>query len=72
MAHIGKANSASVRTTILLPETLNKNLEVLSLKMGETKSDIVRNALSNYLEAKGLDPSSLPNITVSYGSGGDE
>lgn len=71
MAPSRKANSTSVRTTFVLPETLNKNLEVLSPKMGETKSNIVRRALSSYLEAQRLDPSSVPQIAISYGSGGN-
>jgi hypothetical protein len=63
-----KSATEHVRTTLLLPATLDRNLEFLAVTTGSSKSDIVKKALFDYLAKSGLEPSKTPTLTVSYGS----
>ena len=54
------------RTTILLPQSLNSNLEVLALQKGRLKGELIREALADYLRHQGLAPERMPSIRVSY------
>lgn len=59
-------NATAARTTVLLPIPLNVNLELFSLKTGESKGEIIRKALSEYLEKNGFDPTRLPEISYRW------
>ena len=54
------------RTTVFLTDVLNENLDALALTTGEAKGEIVRKALSEYMEKKGMQPDKRPKIKVSY------
>lgn len=54
------------RTTIVLPASLDQNLQVLSLKVGCTKNEVIKAAVRAYLLSQGLQPDQKPKINVSY------
>ena len=54
------------RTTIVIPLSSDQNLQVLSLKTGCTKNDVIKAALRAYLISQGLQPDSSPKIDVRY------
>ena len=55
-----------IRTTVVLPYAFDRNLQVLSVTIEKTKNDIIKEAIQQYLEKQGLNPSALPRITVTY------
>lgn len=54
------------RTTIFLTTALSKNLDVLSLQTGESRSTIIRMALAEYLKQRGYKPHKEPIVTVRH------
>jgi hypothetical protein len=54
------------RTTIFMTDVLNRNLDAFALTTGEAKGEIVRKAVSEYLEKRGFTPNKTPKITISY------
>lgn len=61
-----RTGSKTVRTTLVLPESLDQNLEAYALSTGSNKSEVIKEALIGYLRAKGLQPDKLPTISVTY------
>lgn len=58
-------NGRSVtRTTIVIPTTLDQNLQALGLTNGETKNQMITAALRKYVEEKGLRPDQSPRFTL--------
>lgn len=55
-----------VRVCALIPEILNKNIEVCCVKTGTTKQDFVIAALRQYLKQNAMDPDKMPKVEVSY------
>jgi len=55
-----------VRIGVIVPETLDKNLEAFCLKAGISKQEALRTALHQFLQKKGMDPDKLPKLTFSY------
>ena len=55
-----------MRTTVVLPTTLDRNLQVLSLTNGKTKNAIIKAALRKFVKDAGLRPDEEPKIEVSY------
>ncbi len=55
-----------VRTTVVLPTVLDRNLQVLSLTKGESKNFIITAALRKFVQDAGLRPDEEPKIAVSY------
>jgi hypothetical protein len=53
----------NIRTTLVLPHTLDRNLEAWCLVEGITKSEVVRLALTEFLTQQGLRPDEKPTIT---------
>jgi hypothetical protein len=54
------------RMTIVIPSSMDQNLQVLSLKVGCTKNDVIKTALRAYLISQGLQPDSRPKIDIRY------
>lgn len=50
----------SVRTTVVMPTILDRNLAVLCARDGSTKSEVVNRVLFDYLEKQGFQPSKAP------------
>lgn len=61
------SDPALTRTTIMYPVALDENLEVYSIQVGRPKGEIIKEALSDFLKSKGLQPDKRPRrIEVSY------
>ncbi len=60
------SNPATIRTTIIIPATLDQNLEVLRIQKNSTKNELIATALSNFIRDNHLEPDKTPNISVSY------
>ena len=54
------------RTTVILTETLNFNLDLLALRSRRAKGELIREALAEYVKKQGLVPESVPSIEISY------
>lgn len=52
-----------VKSTYLLDPILKENLQYLALHQRREQSDLVREAISEYLVAKGLNPKARPIFT---------
>ena len=68
---IGAANGSkshrTIRTTIVLPEPLDQNLELYALKSGIPKGEVIKRVLSQHLIQQGLQPDRTPRtIEVAY------
>ena len=59
-------NGQMFRTTVFLPDVLDQNLAVLSLRENRSKSDLLRDALSEFLTKNGLKPTRKPKVSVEY------
>ena len=66
---VKEASRNSVRTTIILTEAIDRNLEVLAALTGRGKGEVIREALSAYLQGHGLKPEKLPILEADNGSG---
>lgn len=55
-----------IRTTVILPYSLDRNLQVLSLTTDKSRNDLIKVAIGEFLERQGLNPSALPKIQISY------
>jgi hypothetical protein len=51
-----------VKSTYLLEPTLKQNLAYVALYEQKDQSDIVREALADYLDARGLNPNQPPQF----------
>lgn len=60
------SNPATIRTTIVIPATLDQNLEVLRIQKKLTKNELIAIALSNFIRDNRLEPDKTPRISVSY------
>jgi len=60
------SNPATIRTTIVIPTTLDQNLEILRIKKNMSKNELISVALSNFIRANDLVPDKTPSISVSY------
>jgi hypothetical protein len=60
-------SAKTTRTTLVLPETLDQNLELCAVKFGMPKGEIIKEALSNFLKEKGLQPDRRPKkVSIEY------
>ena len=55
-----------VRTTIIIPSSLKRNVEALARIRKLSQGEIIERALRAYLESEGLNPDRIPVLTVSY------
>jgi hypothetical protein len=53
-----------VRTTIFLPVAMDMNLSALALMTGESRSTLIRLALTQYMKEKGYDAHKKPRVTI--------
>jgi hypothetical protein len=61
------SNLMLTRTTIMYPIALDENLEVYSIQVGRPKGEIIKEALSEFLKLKGLQPDKRPKrLEVTY------
>jgi len=56
----------NVRTTLVLPEPLDKNVEAYCAKEGVSKNEAFLQLLSQALTADGYKPDKTPKVTISY------
>jgi hypothetical protein len=49
-----------VRVTLVIPETVDKTIELCKALEGRQKNEIVTEALTHYLRNKGYQPDKLP------------
>ena len=61
-----KVTYEDIRTTVILPYAIDRNLQVLSLTTDTSRNDLIKEALREFLKNRGLNPSALPKIQVSY------
>jgi hypothetical protein len=67
MAPANGTPSRTTRTTLVLPETLDQNLELFAVKTGLPKGEIIKKVLSDFLTTQGLQPDKRPkSINVVY------
>jgi hypothetical protein len=59
----GKQN---IRTTIVLPATVDENLGVYVLRNNTSRSEIITNLLIEFLTKEGYQPLKHPKLDVSY------
>jgi hypothetical protein len=52
-----------VRTTVVIPDALDQNLAAWCLVSGQTKSEALKRALTEFLLKEGLQPDQKPQIT---------
>lgn len=63
----GGRSDSMVRTTIVIPLTLDQNLEAIRLKKGGiSKNDLIKTALATLVESEGLKPDRHPVVQISY------
>ena len=56
-----------IRTTILIPATIDQNWEICGIKLGLSKNEVVKRALSEFLRTHGFDPNRTPkSLEVTY------
>lgn len=64
---VDRAGAADLtRTTVFLSKAVDQNLEALSLTLGQSKGLLVRQALAEFLEKRGLKPHQMPKVRISY------
>lgn len=61
-----KVAFSDVRTTIIIPHTFDRNLQVLSVQEDQGKNDLIKEAIREYIVRRGLNPEALPRISISY------
>ncbi len=66
---LSRAGMGVLRTTLVLPENLNRNIEVYSASRGISKNEAMLTLISGKLEDLGYQPDQLPHVSVHYGSG---
>jgi hypothetical protein len=63
----GARATPTTRTTLVLPITVDQNLELFAVKMGLPKGEIIKRVLVEYLIKQGLQPDKRPrSINVAY------
>ena len=60
------AHSQTVRTTLLLPETLDLNLAAWCLQNRVRKNEGIVTILTRFLGSQGFQPGKKPDIKVGY------
>lgn len=62
-----KRAQVNTRTTVVVPEALDRNLALWCAKTGSTKSDIITRLLSDFLSSEGFQPHRRPRtVEVQY------
>jgi len=55
-----------VHVTLLIPETLDKNIEAYALMKDRSKTDIIIEALREFLHKNGIRSDKVAKIVLSY------
>ncbi len=58
--------SKTVRTSVVLPKTVDANLEVYVLRNGGSKGEVITKILAEFLEKEGYQPDKMPKVEISY------
>ena len=58
--------TGTVRTSVVVPKTVDANLEVYVLRNGSSKGEIITKLLVEFLEKEGYQPSKMPKVEISY------
>ncbi len=61
-SHQGTDAPTLIRTTFIIPDTLDQNIEVLCAMNRLNKTEVVRTALSEFLMKHGLNPDKKPKL----------
>lgn len=61
----GEVGEELVKSTYKLQKTLKKILQAIAIEQGCDQSDLVRDALIEYLHNRNIDPTKPPQITTS-------
>lgn len=61
-------SKGNIRFAAFVPKTMFRNLEVYCLANNIRKNQVVLEALSDYLRARGMEPDSTPQVKYSYES----
>jgi hypothetical protein len=57
----------TTRTTLVLPETLDLNLELFAVKSGLSKGEAIKKVLAEYLRKEGFQPDKRPkSVDIVY------
>jgi len=56
------ARSTLVKTTFFIPDALDANLAYMSLQTKQSKAELVRQAVEEFLRVKFYDPSKKPKV----------
>lgn len=56
----------TVRTSIVLPQTLDENLGVFVLRNDTSKSEVIAKLLTEFLTKEGYQPLKRPKLEVKY------
>ncbi len=62
----GEAGDDIVRTTLILPKSLDRNVEAYCIKEGVTKNTALLKLLAVALSNEGYQPNRTPKVTISY------
>ena len=60
------AGKQFARTTVIRPEALKRNIDLLAASNRRPIGDVIREALSQYVSQHGLVPEIVPQVTFSY------
>ena len=52
-----------IKSTYLLDSVLKQNLVLYAHSIGKEQSDVVREAITQYLQSKKIDPTKKPSLT---------
>ncbi len=67
IASMNGRSTQTTRTTLVLPVTLDQNLELFAVKTGVPKGEIIKRVLSEFLIRQGLQPDKRPkSINIAY------
>jgi len=59
--------ASTTRTTLVLPVTLDQNLEIFAVRSGLSKGEVIKRVLTAFLTKEGLQPDKRPkSISVAY------
>lgn len=62
----GATSSPNARTTIVLPLSVDENLEAYALRSGIAKGEIIKRVIVDFLIREGMQPDRRPKVEISY------
>jgi hypothetical protein len=64
---VAPAEKRFSRTTVILPEALKRNIDLLAASNRRPIGEVIREALAQYVSQHGLVPEVVPQVKFSYG-----